>query len=85
MALGFSKKCITNTCLGNGPITNLILKNLAYLWSILNLYNIRDAFINDTLEEKKPMTRLKYADAVKIIYNGREEQDTVGVRRFRYR
>jgi hypothetical protein len=42
-------------------------------------------FINDTLEEKKPMTRLKYADAVKIVYNGREEQDTAGIRRFRYR
>jgi hypothetical protein len=37
------------------------------------------------MEEKKPMTRLKYADSVKIIYNGREEQDTVGIRRFRYR
>jgi hypothetical protein len=42
-------------------------------------------FINDTLEEKRPMTRLKYADAVKIVCNGREEQDTAGIRRFRYR
>ena len=52
----------------------------------LKLYLIiRDFFINDTTEEKKPFTRLKYADAVKIVYAGREEQDTIGIRRFRYR
>lgn len=41
--------------------------------------------VTDTMEEKKPMTRLKYADGYKIVYNGAEEQDTVGIRRFRYR
>ena len=42
-------------------------------------------FVNDTLEEKRPFARMKYADAVKIVYDGRESQDTVGLRRFRYR
>ncbi len=42
-------------------------------------------FINDTLEEKRPMARMKYADTIKIVYGGREEQDTAGIRRFRYR
>jgi hypothetical protein len=37
------------------------------------------------LEERRPMTRLKYADAIKIVYEGAETQDTVGVRRVRYR
>jgi hypothetical protein len=37
------------------------------------------------MEEKKPFTRLRYSDAVKIVYGGEEEQDTVGIRRFRYR
>lgn len=41
--------------------------------------------INDTLEERKPMTRLKYADSIKIVYDGLETQETVGIRRFRYR
>jgi hypothetical protein len=42
-------------------------------------------YVTEVLEEKKPWTRLKYSDAVKIVYNGREEQDIVGLRRFRYR
>ena len=52
---------------------------------VLKYFNSRDMFLTDTLEEKKPFTRLKYSDAVKIVYNGKEEQDTVGIRRFRYR
>lgn len=42
-------------------------------------------YVTETLEEKKPITRIKYADAIKIIYNGREEQDIIGTRRYRYR
>jgi hypothetical protein len=52
-----------------------------YFKYILN----RNMFVNELLEEKKPMTRLKYADAIKIVYQGREDQDTAGIRRFRYR
>lgn len=44
-----------------------------------------DFGINDPTEEKKPMTRLKYSDTVKIIYNGEEGQDFFSLRRFRYR
>jgi len=62
-------------------------KRNAICWVIILFckLNNRDTNVTDTLEEKKPMTRLRYADTIKMVYNGREEQDTVGIRRFRYR
>lgn len=44
-----------------------------------------DLKILDPSEEKKPFTRLKYQDRVKIIYDGEETPDITSQRRYRYR
>jgi len=49
------------------------------------IYYVSDTFCSDSLEEKRPTTRMRYADNIKLVYFGKEDQDTVGVRRFRYR
>jgi len=36
-------------------------------------------------QRKKPITRRKYSDAVKLIYNGEEEYDYVSEQPLRYR
>ena len=36
-------------------------------------------------QRKKPMTRKKYADAIKIVYEGREELDYASEQPLRYR
>ena len=64
-------------------IFRVYIMNKCLIYTYYNKY--RDHNVTDTMEEKKPFTRLRYADHVKIVYNGIEEQDTVGIRRFRYR
>ena len=39
----------------------------------------------DSTEEKKPITRMKYSDRIKIVYDGVEQEDVYGRRRYRYR
>lgn len=39
----------------------------------------------DSTEEKRPQTRVKYSDKIKIVYDGEEQEDVLGRRRFRYR
>ena len=39
----------------------------------------------DPLEEKKPFTRVKYQDRIKIIYDGEDNQNITSPRRLRYR
>ena len=39
----------------------------------------------DVTEEKKPITRVKYQDKIKIIYDGDDTIDPKSPRRFRYR
>ena len=44
-----------------------------------------NSFVVDPTEEKKPITRMKYQDRVKIVYENHETPDVQGDRRVRYR
>jgi hypothetical protein len=39
----------------------------------------------DVTEEKRPITRVIFSDKVKIVYDGKEEENAFGRRRIRYR
>ena len=54
-------------------------------WMHSSLLEYHNSFIVDPCEEKKPFTRLKYQDRVKIVYDGYETPDVIAQRRYRYR
>lgn len=54
-------------------------------WFHKDLVDKIDVGVVDPTEEKKPFTRAKYADKIKIVYDGEDTPSTSSGRRYRYR